>query len=53
MDVHNSRYQGENKLAEEQTKAAKFRAVRQANLALEKKSNKMFEDLFSGRRHSI
>lgn len=47
MDVHNSRYQGEYKLAEEQTKAAKFRAVRQANLALEKKSNEFFAPLFS------
>ena len=47
MDVHNSRYQGEFKLAEEQTKAAKFRAVRQANLALEKKSNEFFAPLFS------
>lgn len=47
MDVHNSRYQGELKLAEEQTKAAKFRAVRQANLALEKKSNEFFAPLFS------
>ena len=47
MDVHNSRYQGEYKLAEEQTSAAKFRAVRQANLALEKKSNEMFKGLFS------
>ena len=47
MDVHNSRYQGEYELAAEQTKGAKFRAVRQATLALEKKSNKMFEDLFS------
>jgi hypothetical protein len=47
MDVHNSRYQGEYKLAAEQTKAAKFRAVRQANLALEKKSNDFFSPLFS------
>lgn len=47
MDVHNSRYQGELKLADEQTKAAKFRAVRQANLALEKKSNEFFAPLFS------
>lgn len=47
MDVHNSRYQGEYELAEEQTKAAKFRAVRQANLALEKKSNEFFSSLFS------
>lgn len=47
MDVHNSRYQGEYKLAAEQTKGARFRAVRQATLALEKKSNKMFENLFS------
>lgn len=47
MDVHNSRYQGEYELAAEQTKGAKFRAVRQATLALEKKSNKMFESLFS------
>lgn len=47
MDVHNSTYQGEYKLAAEQTKAAGFRAVRQANLALEKKSNEMFKGLFS------
>ena len=47
MKVHNSRYQGEYELAAEQTKGAKFRAVRQATLALEKKSNKMFEGLFS------
>lgn len=47
MDVHNSTYQGEYKLAAEQTKAAGFRAVRQANLALEKKSNEMFKSLFS------
>lgn len=47
MDVHNARYQSEYELAAEQTKGAKFRAVRQATLALEKKSNKMFEDLFS------
>ena len=47
MDIHNSTYQGEYKLAAEQTKAAGFRAVRQANLALEKKSNEMFKGLFS------
>lgn len=47
MDVHNARYQGEYELAAEQTKGAKFRAVRQASLALEKKSNEMFKDLFS------
>tara|TARA_B100001059_G_scaffold64343_1_gene60397 strand:- start:752 stop:3094 length:2343 start_codon:yes stop_codon:yes gene_type:complete len=47
MDVHNARYQGEYGLAAEQTKGARFRAVRQASLALEKKSNKMFKDLFS------
>ena len=47
MDVHNARYQGEYKLADDQTKGARFRAVRQASLALEKKSNKMFESLFS------
>jgi len=47
MDVHNARYQGEYELAAEQTKGARFRAVRQASLALEKKSNEMFKDLFS------
>lgn len=47
MDVHNSRYQSEYKLAEDQIKIAKFRGVRGATLALEKKSNEMFKDLFS------
>jgi len=47
MDVHNSTYQAEYALAAEQTKAAKFRAIRQANLALEKKSNEFFAPLFS------
>ena len=47
MDVHNAKYQGELELAETQTKAAKFRAVRAANQALEKKNNAFFQDLFS------